>query len=96
MSLGGVRAREWQKGSGYHRQARVGNASSATGPSLAMGFAPVLETCPDVEASLGCRVLNQTERAWTGPSRLRPVSDEAVRWGLYVPCRAIHQRRSKS
>ncbi len=35
--------REWKKASGYHRQARVENAFSATSPSLAMAFAPVVE-----------------------------------------------------
>ena len=51
--------REWQKASGYHRQARVENAFFRYKSIIGDGLRACSGSGRDVEASLACRVLNR-------------------------------------
>ena len=51
--------REWQKASGYHRQARVENAFFRYKSIIGDGLRARSGSGRDVEASLACRILNQ-------------------------------------
>ena len=57
--------REWQKASGYPRQARVENAFSRYKSIIGDGLRARSVSGRDVEASLACRILNQM----TAPGR---------------------------
>jgi hypothetical protein len=51
--------REWQKASGYHRQARVENAFFRYKSVIGDGLRARSAGGREVEASLACRVLNR-------------------------------------